>query len=77
MSNYLETHPVPLDAEGFYKFIRKIPPIENYISIKNPFSGKLELFPKINFLKFEKINEDFNVLLQELGVGQEVEPGRH
>jgi hypothetical protein len=57
---------VHYDRDDFVQFIKTIPPIENFTSIKKSFFGKSELYPNVKFLKFEKLNEDFDLLLKEL-----------
>lgn len=59
---------IQYDRDDFAKFIKTVPPIENYISIKKSFFGKRELLHNIKFLKFEKLNEDFGLLLNELDI---------
>ena len=51
---------VRYDRDDFAHFIRMKPPIEKFISLKKSWWGKMELFPDTKFLKFEKLNEDFN-----------------
>ena len=59
---------VHYDRDDFSQFIKTVPPIENYISIKKSSFGKRELLSNIKFLKFEKLNEDFGLLLNELDI---------
>ena len=57
---------VRYDKDDFARFVKNINPIEHYISIKKSSLRKMEVFPNVNFLKFEKINEDFDILVKEL-----------
>ena len=59
---------VHYDRDAFTKFIKTICPIEKYISIKKSLFRKHEIFPNVTFLRFEKLNEDFALLLKELRV---------
>jgi hypothetical protein len=55
------------ERDGFVQLIKTIPTIEEFTSIKK-FFGKRELFPNIKFLRFEKLDEDFSLLLKELEI---------
>lgn len=68
---------VTFDRDGFSKFIDKIPPLENYISIKKTIFKKAEIYRGIQFLKFENISEDFLKICDESGIKDVILPHRN